>query len=103
MSVLIGNNLKAAIDDAFVRMFRSYGIRDGIINFSFVDLLNNAGNLGNENINIIDFGADPTGEVDSSTAIQAAIDSVHPLPPYSSRGTTINVPFGEYKVSRTIY
>ena len=45
-------------------------------------------------INVLDFGADPTGVADSTTAIQAAIDSV-------TRGTVF-FPAGVYKTSANV-
>lgn len=44
--------------------------------------------------NVVSFGADPRGYSDSSTAIQAAIDS---------GATTVYFPTGKYKVTRTIF
>ncbi len=44
-----------------------------------------------------DFGADPTGKTDSSTAIQAAINSVSTL-----GGGTVFLPLGRYLVTKTI-
>ena len=44
-----------------------------------------------------DFGADPTGETDSTAAIQAALDSVSNL-----GGGTVFLPIGKYLVSSTI-
>jgi len=48
-----------------------------------------------ESVSVLDFGADNTGGVDSSAAIQAAIDSIpaHPL------GGSVYLPTGIYKVS----
>ena len=47
---------------------------------------------------VTDFGADPTGAVDSTRAIQAAIDSVRSL-----GGGSVFLPIGKYLVSSTIY
>lgn len=47
-------------------------------------------------VSVIDFGADPTGTLSSSTAIQAAIDWLGPL-----GGGTIYFPRGEYKATAT--
>jgi hypothetical protein len=47
-------------------------------------------------VNVLDFGADPTGVVDSQPAIQAAINS---LP---NKGGTIFIPAGVYVISNTI-
>ena len=44
-------------------------------------------------VNVLDFGADPTGAVDSTFAIQAAVDSI-------PNGGTVFVPAGEYSVKR---
>lgn len=45
---------------------------------------------------VVDFGADPTGSADSTSAIQAAIDS---LP---ARGGCVKVPPGKYRITSTI-
>jgi hypothetical protein len=51
-------------------------------------------------VNVLDFGADPTGVADSTTAIQAAIDSFNPyLVQYSVFSGTVFLPKGTYKVS----
>jgi hypothetical protein len=50
--------------------------------------------INGEYVNVLDFGADPTGVADSTTAIQAAIDSVP--------GGTVYVPAGTYKTSATL-
>jgi hypothetical protein len=47
-------------------------------------------------INVLDFGADPTGTVECSAAIQAAINS------FSSSGGILNFPVGVYKISTTL-
>src|SRR5258706_7608055 len=47
-------------------------------------------------VNAVDFGADPTGAVDSTTFIQDAVNS---LP---ASGGTVLLPVGTYKVSSTI-
>jgi len=46
-----------------------------------------------ETISVLDFGADPTGANDSTTAIQAAIDSI------SSPGASLYFPRGTYKIT----
>lgn len=46
-------------------------------------------------INILDFGADRSGEKDSTDAIQAAVDS-------AIKGKTVYFPHGKFKVSKTI-
>jgi len=46
--------------------------------------------------NILDFGADPTGAADSTTAIQAAVDSV------KVSGGAVYFPTGTYKITDTI-
>lgn len=48
--------------------------------------------IQNAAINVVDFGADPTGTADSQSAIQAAIDT----------GKPVYVPTGKYKVSSTL-
>jgi polygalacturonase len=45
-------------------------------------------------VNVLDFGADPTGNSDSTAAIQAAVDSL-------TKGT-IYFPNGSYSISSTI-
>lgn len=54
----------------------------------------------NSSVSVTDsrFGADPTGNSDSSAAIQAAINFVLSLP----NGGTVIIPSGNYKVSNTI-
>lgn len=47
-------------------------------------------------INVLDFGADPTGATDSTTALQAALDAVH------SAGGVVEVPSGTYLFSDTL-
>jgi len=46
-----------------------------------------------ERVSVLDFGADPTGVADSSTAFQAAVNAL------LSAGGTISVPYGMYKVN----
>lgn len=46
-------------------------------------------------LNVLDFGADPTGVADSTAAIQAAIDT-------ALNNTQVFVPVGTYKISSTI-
>lgn len=46
-------------------------------------------------LNILDYGADPTGNIDSTAAIQAAIDSV-------GSDDTILFPVGTYKITSTL-
>jgi hypothetical protein len=52
-------------------------------------------------VNIIDFGADPTGVADSSQHFRDAIDSFSP--PGSSTGGTILIPTGTYRIASTIH
>ena len=47
-------------------------------------------------LNVLDYGADPTGATDSTSAIQAAIDAV------SAQGGTVYIPAGLYLVNSTI-
>lgn len=47
-------------------------------------------------VNVLDYGADPTGVADSTTAIQNAINS------FPSGNGAIYIPTGEYKVTSTI-
>ncbi len=47
--------------------------------------------------NVLDFGADPTNSVDSSAAIQAAVDAV-----MSAGGGTVYFPLGFYKLNSSI-
>jgi len=49
--------------------------------------------------NVIDYGADKTGTLDSTTAIQAAITAATQT---AGRGNTVFFPAGIYKVSSTI-
>lgn len=49
-----------------------------------------------EFVSVVDFGADPSGSVDASTAIQAAIDFV------KNKGGTVFFPSGQYSVSGNI-
>lgn len=51
--------------------------------------------IAGANISVIDYGADPTGVSDSTSAFQAAINA---LPD----GGTINVPFGTYTLTSTV-
>ena len=48
-------------------------------------------------VNVLDFGADPTGVVDSTDEIQAAINFCA-----SRNGGYINIPSGVYKISNTL-
>ena len=48
-----------------------------------------------EQVSVLDFGADPTGAVDSTTAVQAAINSL-------SAGGAVVFPSGDYKIT-TVY
>ena len=45
-------------------------------------------------VNVIDFGADPTGATDSTSAIQAAIDSI--------TNGTVYFPNGTYSINTTL-
>lgn len=55
-------------------------------------------------VNVLDYGADPTGVVDSTSAIQAAINAAAAQAPSgSSVGNTVYLPPGNYKTSSTIY
>jgi hypothetical protein len=53
-------------------------------------------------VNVLDFGADPTGVADSTTAIQAAIDAASTLYGSVYYCKTVFFPPGEYKVSDTL-
>ena len=48
-----------------------------------------------KHVNVLDFGADPTGTSDSATAIQNAIKSVAAVP----GGGSVEIPSGIYLVS----
>lgn len=48
-----------------------------------------------KHVNVLDFGADPTGTKDSAAAIQAAINSVAAVP----GGGSVEIPSGIYLVS----
>ena len=48
-----------------------------------------------KHVNVLDFGADPTGTSDSATAIQNAINSVAAVP----GGGSVEIPSGIYLVS----
>lgn len=55
-------------------------------------------------VNVLDFGADPTGSADSTAAIQAAIDSLPGLDEPmvlvgNAPGGTVFIPAGEYKIT----
>jgi len=52
-----------------------------------------------ESISVLDFGADPTGVVDSAPAFQAAVDSLSPS--NSHVGGMIIIPKGTYKLNST--
>lgn len=47
-------------------------------------------------VNVLDYGADPTGNADSTAAIQAAINS------FASGSGTVFIPIGTFKVTSTI-
>ena len=49
-------------------------------------------------INVLDYGADPSGVADSTQAIQAAIDAAQAL----TNSPTISIPAGEYKITDTL-
>lgn len=51
-----------------------------------------------ERVSVVDYGADPSGVLDSATAIQLAIDTV-----YASGGGEVWVPAGAYKTSEVLY
>jgi Pectate lyase superfamily protein len=53
-------------------------------------------------ISVIDFGADPTGATDSTTAIQAAITAAGTFGTVSNYGAAVYFPSGKYKISSTI-
>lgn len=57
-------------------------------------------------VNVLDFGADPTGVADSTTAIQAAIDSLAPtssaITPANAGGGTVYLPAGKYRITDTL-
>jgi hypothetical protein len=48
-------------------------------------------------VSVLDFGADPTGAIDSSAAFQSAINSLAPL------GGTVVVPPGNYLITSSVY
>ena len=49
-------------------------------------------------VNILDYGADPTGVADSAAAIQAAL-----IAAASAGGKQVFCPAGKYRVDSTIY
>ena len=51
--------------------------------------------LSGGEVNVLDYGADPTGATESHTAIQAAVNAV------GAKGA-IYIPDGTYKVTETI-
>lgn len=53
-----------------------------------------------ESVSVLAFGADPTGVEDSTTAIQAAIDSAQTRPVIAS--TTVYIPAGTYKITSSL-
>lgn len=52
--------------------------------------------------NIVDFGADPTGTIDSTTAIQLASTTAGSLATSTQNGQTVFTPTGRFTVSSTI-
>ena len=54
-------------------------------------------------VNVLDFGADPTGVADSRAAIQAAINSISPTSSASNTGGgTVYIPGGKYRITDTL-
>ena len=54
-------------------------------------------------VNVLDFGADPTGATDSKAAIQAAIDSLSTTSSASATGGgTVYIPAGKFKITSTL-
>ena len=53
-------------------------------------------------INVLDYGADPTGALDSLAAIQAAINVGKVYSQFNTTGKKIYLPAGRYKVSNSI-
>lgn len=58
--------------------------------------------ISGEVINVIDYGADPTGVADSTSAIQAAINFAIANAAAGGYGLTIYLPVGKYLVSSTL-
>lgn len=52
-------------------------------------------------LNVIDFGADPTGVSDSTSSIQAAIDAAETRPS-AGKSATVYIPAGTYLITDTI-
>lgn len=57
-------------------------------------------------VNVLDFGADPTGVADSTAAIQAAINSLAPtssaVTPANAGGGTVYIPAGRFRITDTL-
>lgn len=53
-------------------------------------------------VNVLDFGADPTGATDSLAAIQAAVDYAAPYAEFATDGIQVYLPPGVYEVSNSI-
>jgi hypothetical protein len=53
-------------------------------------------------VNVLDYGADPTGVADSTLAIQTAVDRAEPRPS-NGVSSTVYLPAGIYKLTDTIY
>jgi hypothetical protein len=57
-------------------------------------------------VNVLDFGADPTGVADSTAAIQAAINSLAPtssaVTPANAGGGTVYIPAGKFRITDTL-
>ena len=54
-------------------------------------------------VNVLDYGADPTGSTDSQPAIQAAIDSLSTTSSASATGGgTVYIPAGKFKINSTL-
>jgi hypothetical protein len=53
-------------------------------------------------VNILDFGADPTGAVDSASAIQAAVDFISTTPAGAGPGGLVYIPAGTYRIQTQI-
>ena len=55
-----------------------------------------------ESVSVLDFGADPTGATDSTTAIQNAINSIPLLVNSTDHGYELYFPPGIYKITSTL-
>ena len=81
------------------------GTLENIINVNIFNTLNEKINvLKLREVNIIEFGGDPTGQKDSSIALQNAINSLNDTAnsSYKSKGGRVKVPQGNYKLENSI-